>query len=92
MWWVYAKGEPATQGFYNSTWGAYGQLITVIPELNMVVVHKSDLGVPKFPFRLGPNFLIRWLFSTTPAESDTILKKIISSKCNTNCELAQTTL
>jgi len=42
MWWLFnVNNEPALKGAYTA-WGAMGQYITVIPELDMVVAHKTD--------------------------------------------------
>lgn len=41
MWWLYQTDEPAFKGAYAAH-GAMGQYITVIPELDMVVAHKTD--------------------------------------------------
>lgn len=41
MWWLYQTDEPALKGAYAAH-GAMGQYITVIPELDMVIAHKTD--------------------------------------------------
>jgi CubicO group peptidase (beta-lactamase class C family) len=41
MWWIYQTNEPALKGAYAAH-GAMGQYITVIPELDMVIAHKTD--------------------------------------------------
>lgn len=43
MWWVY-DGEQISDDLFGAfnAMGAYGQFITVIPNLNMVVAHKTD--------------------------------------------------
>lgn len=41
MWWIYQTDEPAFKGAYAAH-GAMGQYITIIPELDMVVAHKTD--------------------------------------------------
>ncbi|GHT15223.1 amide hydrolase [Bacteroidia bacterium] len=42
MWWLFKVDDvPALKGAYTA-WGAMGQYITVIPELDMVVAHKTD--------------------------------------------------
>lgn len=41
MWWIYQTDEPALKGAYAAH-GAMGQYITVIPELDMVIAHKTD--------------------------------------------------
>ena len=46
MWWVieYFKNDPDFEGAYSAT-GYGGQFITIIPKLNIVVVHKTKLGL-----------------------------------------------
>ncbi len=41
MWWLYNDSDPALKGAYAAH-GAMGQYITVIPELDMVIAHKTD--------------------------------------------------
>ena len=41
MWWLYNDKNPALKGAYAAH-GAGGQYITVIPELDMVIAHKTD--------------------------------------------------
>ncbi len=41
MWWLYQTSEPELKGAYAAH-GAMGQYITVIPELDMVIAHKTD--------------------------------------------------
>ena len=41
MWWIYNSSEPALKGAYAAH-GAMGQYITIIPELDMVIAHKTD--------------------------------------------------
>ena len=42
MWWVRDRpgGRPGTEGMYHAS-GAYGQFITVLPALDMVIAHKT---------------------------------------------------
>ncbi len=46
MWWVADnfRHNPVFEGTYSAT-GYGGQFITVIPKLNMVIVHKTKLGI-----------------------------------------------
>jgi CubicO group peptidase (beta-lactamase class C family) len=46
MWWLVdnLKHHPDFEGAYSAT-GYGGQFITIIPKLNMVVVHKNKLGI-----------------------------------------------
>ena len=41
MWWLFKMDNPVYKGAYSAR-GAMGQYITVIPELDMVVAHKTD--------------------------------------------------
>ena len=41
MWWLFKMDNPVFKGAYSAR-GAMGQYITVIPELDMVVAHKTD--------------------------------------------------
>lgn len=41
MWWLYNDQDPALKGAYAAH-GAMGQYITIIPELDMVIAHKTD--------------------------------------------------
>ena len=41
MWWLYKTKNPIFKGAYTAR-GAMGQYITVIPELDMVIAHKTD--------------------------------------------------
>jgi CubicO group peptidase (beta-lactamase class C family) len=41
MWWLYNDSDPALKGAYAAH-GAMGQYITIIPELDMVIAHKTD--------------------------------------------------
>ena len=40
-WWLYNDSDPALKGAYAAH-GAMGQYITIIPELDMVIAHKTD--------------------------------------------------
>lgn len=41
MWWLFKMDNPLFKGAYTAR-GAMGQYITIIPELDMVVAHKTD--------------------------------------------------
>lgn len=41
MWWLFKVDDPLFKGAYSAR-GAMGQYITVIPELDMVIAHKTD--------------------------------------------------
>lgn len=49
MWWLVdnLKHHPDFEGAYSAT-GYGGQFITVIPKLNMVIAHKTKLGLQNY--------------------------------------------
>ena len=66
MWWIYQTDEPAFKGAYAAH-GAMGQYITVIPELDMVVAHKTDSTYGR---------------KTRSARYQRLLRKIVAAKEN----------
>ena len=66
MWWLYQTDEPAFKGAYAAH-GAMGQYITVIPELDMVVAHKTDSAYGR---------------STKGSRYQRLLRKIVEAKEN----------
>ena len=64
MWWIYDTKEPGFKGAYTAR-GYMGQFITILPELDMVVAHKTD------------NVYGR---STSYSSYRTLLRKIIATK------------
>lgn len=71
MWWVWdAPNSPGPfKGAYTGI-GAGGQYITVLPELDMVVAHKTDMDQPSARRRR----------TVTGSEYDTILRMLIASR------------
>jgi CubicO group peptidase (beta-lactamase class C family) len=61
MWWLYRTRTPELKGAYTAR-GAMGQFITVIPELDMVIAHKTDSvygrKTPYFRYRMLINKII----------------------------------
>ena len=43
MWWIYLGDDPLLKGLYTGM-GAYGQYISVIPQLDMVIAHKTKVS------------------------------------------------
>jgi CubicO group peptidase (beta-lactamase class C family) len=76
MWWVWdAPNSPGPfRGAYTGR-GAGGQFITVLPELDMVVAHKTDTSQP-VPLGTGQ----RSRAVSTP-EYDSILRMLIAARC-----------
>jgi CubicO group peptidase (beta-lactamase class C family) len=44
MWWIYAGSDPRLKGVYTAS-GAYGQFITVVPDLEIVIAHKVNPSI-----------------------------------------------
>jgi CubicO group peptidase (beta-lactamase class C family) len=74
LWWVWdAPNSPGPfQGAYTGI-GAGGQFITVLPQLDMVVAHKTDTSDPV------PNSKRSRVVSRT--EYDAILRMLIAARC-----------
>jgi CubicO group peptidase (beta-lactamase class C family) len=77
MWWVWdAPNSPGPlMGAYQAT-GAFGQFITVLPQLDMVIAHKADSTQDSSQ---GPKGRKR---SVSLAEYDAILRMLIAAKCS----------
>lgn len=76
MWWVWdAPNSPGDFSGAFTGMGAGGQYITVLPRLDMVIAHKTDLDQPS---QLGPSGRRR---SLTLTEYDSILKMLIAARC-----------
>jgi CubicO group peptidase (beta-lactamase class C family) len=77
MWWVW--DAPNSPGPYKGAFtgiGAGGQYITVLPELDMVVAHKTDMEQPP-TYAPGGNRRR----SVTGPEADAILRMLIAARC-----------
>jgi len=76
MWWVWdAPNSPGPfQGAYTGK-GAGGQFITVLPQLDMVVAHKTDTQQP------SPHGSGQRRRAVSGAEYDSILRMLIAAKC-----------
>jgi CubicO group peptidase (beta-lactamase class C family) len=76
MWWVWdAPNSPGPfEGAYTGM-GAGGQYITVLPKLDMVIAHKTDMGQPPAQ---GPNERRR---NVSLAEYDSIIRILIAARC-----------
>jgi CubicO group peptidase (beta-lactamase class C family) len=76
MWWVWdAPNSPGPfEGAYTGM-GAGGQYITVLPKLDMVIAHKTDMGQPPAQ---GPNERRR---NVSLAEYDSVISMLIAARC-----------
>ena len=77
LWWVWDAGEPkgSVSGPYSgaySAMGAYGQYITVLPTLDLVVAHKVDFDEAEAQGRTVPG--------VGPHEYDAILQLVIAAQ------------
>ncbi|HKQ75040.1 MAG TPA: serine hydrolase [Blastocatellia bacterium] len=76
MWWVWdAPNSPGPfEGAYTGM-GAGGQYITVLPKLDMVIAHKTDMGQPPAQ---GPSGRSRNVALT---EYDSVIRMLIAARC-----------
>jgi CubicO group peptidase (beta-lactamase class C family) len=75
MWWVWdAPNSPGPFAGAYTGMGAGGQFITVLPELDMVVAHKTDIG------QVSPHGPGQRRRSVTGREYDAILRMLISAR------------
>jgi CubicO group peptidase (beta-lactamase class C family) len=75
MWWVW--DAPNSQGPFEGAYtgmGAGGQYITVLPKLDMVIAHKTDMGQPP----QGSNERRR---NVSLAEYDSVIRMLIAARC-----------
>jgi CubicO group peptidase (beta-lactamase class C family) len=77
MWWVWdAPNSPGPfEGAYTGM-GAGGQYITVLPKLDMVIAHKTDMGQPPAQ---GANERRRIVPLT---EYDSVIRMLIAARCS----------
>lgn len=76
MWWVW--DAPNSSGVFEGAYtarGAGGQFITVLPQLDMVVAHKTDTAQPSLH---GPSQRRR---TVSGSEYDSILRLLIAARC-----------
>ncbi|MGH6630934.1 MAG: serine hydrolase domain-containing protein, partial [Burkholderiales bacterium] len=76
MWWVW--DAPNSPGDFRGAFtgmGAGGQYITVLPQLDLVVAHKTDMEQPP---QSGPSGRRR---NVTLGEYDTILRMLMAARC-----------
>jgi len=76
MWWVWdAPHSPGPfEGAYTGI-GAGGQYITVLPKLDLVIAHKTDMDQPPSQGQSGRNR------NVSQAEYDSILRMLIVARC-----------
>lgn len=77
LWWVWDAQEPpgVVSGPYSGAYtamGAYGQYITVLPTLNLVIAHKADFDAAEAAGRPVPQ--------VRPHEFDAILQLVIAAQ------------
>ncbi len=84
MWWVWdAPGRRGPMAGAYTGMGAYGQYITVLPALDLVVVHKTD---PQQPRTVGaPDAEHVRPRSVTGTEYFTALQMVIAAHCGDRC-------
>jgi len=75
MWWVWdAPNSPGPfEGAYTGM-GAGGQYITILPKLDMVIAHKTDMGQPP----QGPGGRRR---NVSLTEYDSVIRMLIAARC-----------
>jgi CubicO group peptidase (beta-lactamase class C family) len=76
MWWVW--DGPNSPGPFKGAFtgmGAGGQYITILPQLDMVIAHKTDMDQPA---QTGPSGRRR---GVTLSEYDSILRILIAARC-----------
>src|SRR5262249_17064998 len=76
MWWVW--DAPSSPGPFRGAFtgmAAGGQFITVLPQLDMVIAHKTDMEQPT---QQGPSGRRR---GVSLPEYDSILRMLIAAKC-----------
>ena len=81
LWWVWdAPNSPGPfQGAYSGM-GAGGQYITVLPQLDMVIAHKTDLE------QVSPHRLEQGRRAVSASDYDSILRMLIAAKCPGRCQ------
>jgi CubicO group peptidase (beta-lactamase class C family) len=84
LFWVWDADNPADPLKGASTaWGVGGQYITVIPQLDMVIAHKTDTGFGQTASsdRAAPPRRK----AVTATQYDVVLKMLVSAKCGDRC-------
>jgi CubicO group peptidase (beta-lactamase class C family) len=81
LFWVWDAENPSDplKGAFTA-WGVGGQYITVIPQLDMVVAHKTDTG-----FGQGTTPANRRPKAVTAAQYDVVLRMLVAAKCAATC-------
>jgi len=84
MWWVW--DAPANRGPFSGAYtarGAFGQYITVLPALDLVVSHKTDPQQERTPGAIG--FSQRRPRNVSLSEYHTVLTLILTAHCGARC-------
>jgi CubicO group peptidase (beta-lactamase class C family) len=81
MWWVYDPASVADplQGAFTA-WGVGGQYITIVPQLDMVVAHKTDTAI-----RQGSSPPPARSRAVSAQQYDVVLRMLVSAKCPAAC-------
>jgi CubicO group peptidase (beta-lactamase class C family) len=84
LFWVWDADNPADplKGAYTA-WGVGGQYITVVPQLDMVIAHKTDIGFGQ-PAPASGSAAPRPK-AVTAAQYDAVLRMLVSAKCGDRC-------
>lgn len=88
LFWVWDADNPSDplKGAYTA-WGVGGQYITVVPQLDMVIAHKTDTGFGQGAVSTvspGPAANQRPK-AVTAAQYDVVLRMLVSAKCGDRC-------
>ena len=81
MWWVWdGPNSPGPfEGAYTAR-GAGGQFITVLPQLDLVIAHKTDTQ------QVSPHGPGQRRRAVTMAEYESILRTLIAARCPGSCQ------
>ena len=81
LWWVWdAPNSPGPFAGAYTGMGAGGQFITVLPELDLVIAHKTDLE------QVSPHGPGQRRRNVTGPEYDSILRLLLAAKCPGSCK------
>ncbi len=88
LFWVWDADNPSDplKGAYTA-WGVGGQYITVVPQLDMVIAHKTDTGFGQGAVSTvspGPAANQRPK-AVTAAQYDVVLRMLVAAKCGDRC-------
>jgi CubicO group peptidase (beta-lactamase class C family) len=88
LFWVWDADNPADplSGAYTA-WGVGGQYITVIPRLDVVIAHKTDIGFGQgaAPAPSSAPAARQRPRAVTAAQYDAVLRMLVAAKCGDQC-------